>query len=75
MEYEFIISPFDFKAIAKGDKTYLLTNDFRDFQVGDFLILRVHTLGTMFVRISYIEQNLKGLADGYRIIEFKPAQK
>ena len=80
MIHELKTLPKYFKAVVKGDKTFEVRKDDRDFQVGDKLILMKYDNGKWLLEnatmiITYIlgrnEDEKIFVADGYVILGIK----
>lgn len=76
--HELKIAPEYFEAVAKGAKQFELRKDDRNFQVGDFVMLKEYDNGAYtgrwlgYLLISYVLRDCPqyGLQDGYCIIGF-----
>ena len=73
--HEYFISQLD------GRKNFEVRYNDRDYQVGDILILREWNndngyIGVaIYLRVTYILDNLEGLKDGYVVLSTEPLTK
>lgn len=81
--HELKISPEYFDAVSKGTKQFELRKDDRNFQVGDFVILKEYDNGAYTGRklwhklISYVLRDCPqyGLQEGYCIIGLQEVEE
>jgi hypothetical protein len=88
--HELKTDPHVFDAVVRGEKTYEIRFNDRDYKVGDNLFLRrtkfdgegmkkfgaplIYTGETITVKITHILQGQYGLQDGWAILSFIPAK-
>ena len=71
------IMPEYFNAVISGAKRFELRRNDRDYQVGEYLMLREwykgqYTGNRAKVRVEYVLQNVPGLKDDYCILSISP---
>lgn len=62
-----------------GNKRFEVRKNYRDFHVGDVLILEEYQGGysgaVLYVRVTYVLRGFEGLKDGYVVLSTEPLTK
>lgn len=76
MRHDLKILPEYFNDVWEGKKTFEIRKNDRDYQVGDFLVLKEwegeeYTGSAIVVEVTYIFDDAKYVKEGYVILGFK----